>query len=570
MYRAMSNEYVATTASTNNTINLKLYDNMTEIIDMLNKKKENSIINSVVSGIFDKNEIQKIKDEIKERIPIMENYNKLFETKYANKQNYFKSYYDIFNNNIDIDSDNFNTIEDLKKLKQKNNDTNTAVIQVEAIIKEEDARIAKEEAAKKEEEARKADESKKKAAEDEARIAAEEAKKAEEEAEAAKKAAEEAKKAEEEAAYTDFKQEALNVLKKIQPPPVPVPVEPVVVQDHYEEFKCKALQHMQQILNNSLLGNLESNSYYNEFKLKAVQIMNKVAFDEEARKVKETAEAEKTKAEAEKQAAIAAADAEKTKAEAEKAAAEQAAKQAEIDKAAVIAAAEADKLSSQEQINKLNYAEFKTKALEKMRDIQLAQDVVNNNYQTFVLKATAVLNKVAADDLTEKIKNNANAISAALSDKEKLEQEFAYKEFKQKAELVLIRSLTGNISKQLADHQNTIETNNYTEFKLKAQMVLTQALLNSQQQKYMEQQQQGLYEQFKSNALNVLTGIVAQQSFYNEFKEKALIVLNDISRDYKIQSLTNDKYYEEFKQKALASLTYMNPELGSTEWVSAL
>ena len=351
------------------------------------------------------------------------------------------------------------------------------------------------------------------------------------------------------------------------PVPVPVPQEPVVVQDHYEEFKCKALQHMQQILNNSLLGNLESDSYYKEFKLKAVQIMNKVAFDEEARKVKTDALAA---AEAEKLAAITAAEAEKTKAEAEKAEAIAAAAKSEQAAAEAEQALAASQKSAQEQISILNYAEFKSKALEKMRDIQLAQDAINNNYQTFVLKATAVLNDVATKGLNDKITNNADKITAAEQNRQQLEQEFAYKEFKHKAELVLIRSLTGDISKQLAEKQTIIATDNYTEFKLKAQMVLTQALLNNQQQKYMEQQQQGFYEQFKSKALNVLTSIVAQQSLYDEFKEKALNALKEISTNSKIQSLTNDKYYEEFKQKALASLTYSNPELGSTEWVSTM
>ncbi len=347
------------------------------------------------------------------------------------------------------------------------------------------------------------------------------------------------------------------VVPSPSPGPEPGPG-PGTISNHYEEFKCKAMQIMQNALNEHLQelyisenlsltatkNSILEKSNYVEFKLKAIQIMEKVAADKA------------------KTDALAAAAEAKTKAE----------KAAEAEKTAktALAAAQTEKQSAQEEINKLNYAEFKTKALEKMRDIQLAQDAMNNNYQTFVLKATAVLNNVATQGLNDKINDNATKIIDAKQTKLQLEQEFAYKEFKQKAELVLIRSLTGDISKQLADHQKTIETDNYTEFKLKAQMVLTQALLNSQQQKYMEQQQQGLYEQFKSNALNVLTSIVAQQSFYNEFKEKALIVLNDISRDYKIQSLTNDKYYEEFKQKALASLTYMNPELGSTEWVSAL
>jgi hypothetical protein len=544
----MSNGNVATTASTNNTMNQQLYDNMTEIINMLNKPGNKKEIKSVISGI------NKINDEIpilQTSINARNSAIQEFYQKYKNNKTIEKIATDMqqkYNNSIK----NNVSVDELNKILT---DTENWFEATRKAAEEADAEEAAKKAAEEKEAAEKAEAARKAAEEKAQQTKAEEDKKAAikaaEEAEAARIAAEEAariasekaKKAAEEEAYQKFKQEALKVLIP-KPITVSVPVlqEPV---DHYEEFKCKALQHMQQILNNSLLGNIESNSYYNEFKLKAVQIINKVAFDVEAQKVKEAAEVEKAAAEAEKIKAIAAAET-------------AAAELANLNK------------SSQEQINILNYSEFKTKALEKMRDIQLAQDVINNNYQTFVLKATAVLNNAATQGLNNKITDNANAISAASADKNKLEQDFAYKEFKHKAELVLIRSLTGDISKQLAEKQTIIATDNYTEFKLKAQMVLTQALLNNQQQKYMEQQQQGFYEQFKSKALNVLTSIVAQQSLYNEFKEKALNALKKISTNSKIQSLTNDIYYEEFKQKALASLTYSNPELGSTEWVSTM
>lgn len=386
--------------------------------------------------------------------------------------------------------------------------------------------------------------------EEEARKAAEAEslkRKVEEEADAKRKA---------EADYNKFKEEALNVLnnvtKSVPVPVEPVPViEPVVVPvDHYEEFKCKALQHMQQILNNSLLGNLETNSNYNEFKLKAVQIMQQIAAEAEAKKAEE---ASKAKIEAAEQAA----EAEKLEAIQAKAEAEKQALQ-DLNKTA------------EEQIQQLYYNDFKSKALEKMRDIQLAQESMNNDYATFVLKATAVLNSVATQGLNTKIADTNTAIAAASDEKNKLEQEYLYKEFKNKAEMVLIRSLTGDITKQLADKQTVIENDNYTEFKLKAQLLLTQALLNSQQQKYMEQQEQGTYEQFKSNALNVMNNIVAQQSLYDEFKQKALDSMNNVFKESKIQSLTEEKYYEEFKRKALDMMMYSNPELGSTEWVSAL
>lgn len=110
-----------------------------------------------------------------------------------------------------------------------------------------------------------------------------------------------------------------------------------------------------------------------------------------------------------------------------------------------------------------------------MRNIQLAQESINNDYATFVLKATAVLNSVASQGLNKKIAETNDAIAAVSTEKNTLEQESLYKEFKNKAEMVLIRSLTGDITKQLSDKQTVIENDNYTEFKLKAQLLLTQA-----------------------------------------------------------------------------------------------